>query len=156
MVHGHGRAGDHDRRDQGRFGRGGRKLLERFWGHNGLDMELAGVNLEWPDGASHCIHACLGVMLGDEPALKDVIDCKGHAGLKICVLCKDIVIHKTTMGGEGIHLYSAYAKSFASTPASEAERHTDESIRMMLARLRERHSAQTKLVAVGRLGVGAV
>ena len=114
------------------------KLLERFFGYDGFDIEIAGVALDLPNGSHHVVHARLGVIVGDEPALKELLDSKGHAGVKPCSLCQDIVMHKASGGVMGIHGSCDFAKSLAKTNVSAAKRHTDQSIRDMLANLRAR------------------
>ena len=37
--------------------------------------------------------AIVGILLGDEPAIHDMILCKGHAGFKPCCLCINVILH---------------------------------------------------------------
>ena len=58
----------------------------------------SGVGVEWRGGGVSQIFAKIGLMVADEPALKEMVGCKGHAGLKPCCLCVNCVSH--TMPGD--------------------------------------------------------
>ena len=78
-----------------------RELAARFEG---------GVRVQWRGGGESQIFAKIGCLVADEPALKEMLGCKGHAGLKPCCLCTNCVSHRmpgdlpgvwtTAMGGQ--------------------------------------------------------
>ena len=78
-----------------------------------------------------------GVMLADEVALKDMLDCKGHAGTKPCVACKNIVGLRSDFEG-------ANAISIACIDVGRFQLHTDGSIRQALHRLRTGQAEMTR------------
>ena len=49
----------------------------------GRDVRINGVTLEFATGESVTIFLDIGVILADEPALKEMLECKGHAGLLV-------------------------------------------------------------------------
>ena len=54
---------------------------------------------------------------GDEPGIKEVLSCKGHAGAKPCVMCQNCVLH-THIGaapGCGLHQHDDWLVSIAET-----------------------------------------
>ena len=74
-------------------------ILRQFFDPNGDDAEIAGVDLELHGGGSMTVYLKLRILLADEPGVKEVLACKGHAGHKCCVLCKNAVLHKISGGG---------------------------------------------------------
>ena len=57
------------------------KACSLFWSRSGHDLELTGVNLKFhSEHNTTTIFAKLGVVLADEPAVKEILACKGHAG----------------------------------------------------------------------------
>ena len=69
-----------------------------------------------------------GVLVGDEPALKEALSCKGHAGAQPCLYCMNAVSRNARLG-YGWHAYNAYAVAAAETHFSEMLKHTDEAVR---------------------------
>ena len=65
------------------------KILELFRGTH--DIKLAGIKVVVKGRPLHAF-ADVDVYFGDEPALKDMLDCKGHAGHKPCLLCSNICL----------------------------------------------------------------
>ena len=131
MAHGIGRQGHGEARD-GLVGFA-EKLKERFFGHRGLDMEIAGIALDWAGDTHSPGHAHHRIILGGEPALREVLESKGHAGLKVCNVCQDIVMQTSPTGMVGIDAGGS-AHRMASTCVYDSLRHTDHSIRTMPAR----------------------
>ena len=70
------------------------RVVNRFFKdpHNfrkaGVDLELYG------SGKVITILATLGMILCDEPAIKEILGCKGHAGVKPCFACLNCVLHR--------------------------------------------------------------
>ena len=63
-------------------------ILELFFGdvHN---LIITGIRVEMHDGSRLGISGKASILLADVPALKECIDCKGHAGLFCCPCCVD-------------------------------------------------------------------
>ena len=127
----------------GGFPRLPRILLNHFSGYCGRDIQVAGVRLPLRDGTAVRIYANLAVLLGDEPAIKEVLSCKGHAGTKPCVFCLDCVQHRTPQGALGLHSRSDYAKSMAHHTLEGFRMHTDDSIKTMVKPLHDAHPPAT-------------
>ena len=78
-----------------------------------IDAEHHGVTLELHEGGSVHIFLKLGVLLADEPALKELISCKGHAGLKCCTICANAVLENNPKGAECLAKHDGWLKSIA-------------------------------------------
>ena len=107
-------------------------VLEQFFGpiH---DIRLVGVSV-----AGCHIVAEVGVILADEPAIKEILSCKGHAGNKPCCLCLNASLHNAK--GIPLHLLCGWAAvSIATTSWDAFNKHTDETIRAPVRRLEEHH-----------------
>ena len=77
------------------------KALRRF--HiEGRDVAVNGVTLEFKTGGSTTVFMKIGVILADEPALKEFLECKGHAGLMPCALCSNATLHRGFEGGKSL------------------------------------------------------
>ncbi len=69
-------------------------ILSRFMFDGvGNDLERSGIILNIGD-RTHMLTAGLGVLLADEPALREVLLNQGHAGFKCCALCKHVCLHR--------------------------------------------------------------
>jgi len=111
-------------------------VLRSFFDPEGGDILRSGVTLAMHESdETRTVFAKLGVLLGDEPALKELLSSKGHAGTKPCPLCMNVVLQCSPGGGEPLHAHSDYAVSIAETDSSRFKLHTDESLRAMLLRL---------------------
>lgn len=58
---------------------------------------------------------------GDEPGIKEVLACKGHAGAKPCVVCQNCVLH-THVGADrgcGLHEHDDWLVSIAETDVTK-------------------------------------
>ena len=65
-------------------------LLKRFFADGGHDMRTAGLTLRSPNGIIARLFCKLGMVLQDGGAHKTVWGCKGDAGSKLCMLCKNL------------------------------------------------------------------
>ena len=61
-----------------------------------------GVKLDFVSGRSATIWGRLRVLVGDEPALKEMIGNKGHAGTRPCPLCLNCTADYTNDGRDGL------------------------------------------------------
>eukprot|EP00973_Karenia_brevis_P020513 2817067-Karenia_brevis.AAC.1 len=68
-------------------------ILKLFFDPRGNDMAKTGIMLQLTDGSHVHLFLTLGDILGDEEALHSMIGCKGHAGLKPCMKCKNVYQH---------------------------------------------------------------
>ena len=90
-----------------------RLILERMFSHTGIDAERGGIMLEFPDRSRHQIYVRLGVILADEPALKEILSCKGHAGHHCCAICKNCVLLSPPGGADSYAMHSTYLKDIS-------------------------------------------
>ena len=65
-------------------------VLKLFFKHGFCDMSTAGVALPGPDGRVLRVFSKLGMILQDGGAHKSVWHCKGDAGTKLCMLCRNL------------------------------------------------------------------
>lgn len=111
-------------------------ILHRFFDPHGFDAEYAGIDLQLYGGGHMCVYLKLRILLADEPGLKEMLSCKGHAGNKPCVLCKNATLHQTAGGGVPWHIkFPEYAKSIASPTMEGFIPHSDASIRKSVTKL---------------------
>jgi hypothetical protein len=104
------------------------------------DIRLSGVSVDVKHGERAeraTIFASVGVLLADEPALKELLHCKGHAGIKPCCLCMDATHHNT--GGTPLHVLTDKAVSITDTNLGAFTKHSDESIRSLVQRVDQHH-----------------
>ena len=77
----------------------------------------AGVGVDFNDGDHVTIWAKVHMMVADEPALKEMTSCKGHAGVKPCALCLNVVQDTQRVPGQptrpGLWNYDATLCSLA-------------------------------------------
>ena len=70
------------------------EVLYSFFDAERHDISIAGVSLKLHgDGKRIHIWSKFGMLLGGEPALKDVLGCKGYAGVNICCMRINCVVH---------------------------------------------------------------
>lgn len=119
-------------------------VLKYFFDPDGHDIERCGINLKFPDGTTTMLFAKWGILLADEPALKEVLDSKGHSGAKPCILCMNASIDKYPGGGLPLHVRSDYAVSIAVLDLSKFKLHSDETLQDAMRRLRD-HSLTSQL-----------
>ena len=116
------------------------EVLNQFFGdvhdirRSGVRITLAGE----PD-RYHTIVAVTGCLFGDEPALKEMTDCKGHQGQKPCLLCKNGCLHNGVAGAPSLHEHSDYLVSIATIDFNKFDLHTDITLRDTVSRLRTYH-----------------
>ena len=115
-------------------------VLSLFFGET-HDIRLSGVSVSvgHDETATRAtIFARVGVHLADEPALKELFNCKGHAGIKPCCLCVDATAHNT--GGIPLHVLTGAAVSIANPNWDAFTTHSDESIRAVVERINIHHA----------------
>ncbi len=71
----------------------------------------------------------LGVIAADEPALKEVLSCKGHAGMRPRVLRANASLPKTEL-----HEHSDYAMSICDVDYAKFVKHSDDTVREVVRR----------------------
>ena len=76
-------------------------------------LNIMGLRWHYMGGESVHIFLKLGILLADEPALEELISCKGHAGLKCCTLCANAVLENNPKGAESLALHNDWLKSIA-------------------------------------------
>ena len=95
---------------------------------------MAGVTV-YIRAAAARIFADVDVIFGDEPALKEMLDCKGHAGHKSCCLCSNMILHSSMQ----LYGFPAPMKSMACVEWNEVILHPDASIKHCVARVKYLH-----------------
>jgi hypothetical protein len=107
-------------------------VLRKFFDPHGHNFERGGVTLKLhgDNGSSVFLFAKLAMFIADEKAIKEVMMCKGHAGIKLCMCCKNITSDKSRL-----HLGSALARPGSCINFDEWDLHTDGSVRNVLRRL---------------------
>ena len=98
----------------------------------------SGCNIELhASGTLAKVFARLGVILADEPALEDMIDCKGHAGTKPCPLGSNASNHKAPSGATPLHVSNSFATPICETDFSKFKKYSDAGVRLVAERLAE-------------------
>ena len=118
------------RRLPGGFGQWFKHALEKFQAP--FDFRL-GVQLTLACGFQTVLFCKIAILLGDEGALKEMLDAKGAAGLLLCPLCKNV-----TMARSGLDSSDASKRLLLSTnlDLSLVDPHTDSSVLKTLRHLR--------------------
>ena len=76
-------------------------VLKQFFGDNVFDLSTGGIRLATSDGSTAIrLFAEFAMMVQDGLAHKDVWLCKGDAGTRICMLCKNLVSRKSELTDE--------------------------------------------------------
>ena len=122
------------------------RVLEQFFGDKQNAM-ISGVTVQLgpeEDAPRVKIFLRVGFILGDEPALKDLLSCKGHAGLKPCFRCKNVTLYNAKEKGTPIHERSEWLVSICEFDTSKFKMHTDQSL---VASLQRRHGLKHVLGA---------
>lgn len=104
-------------------------LLELFRGTH--DVKLCGISCNLPGGQNIHIYADVLVYFGDEPALKEMLDCKGHAGIKCCALCENIVL----ISSMAKHRFPPPMETIACFDLNNIKFNTNASIKARVARI---------------------
>ena len=95
-----------------------------------------GVMFKLPhEDSPRLVFGTLRMMIQDEVAHKFSTDAKGHAGIKLCALCKNVVLHRC----DRLPDPGGYLVSSASLDTPSFKQHTDRSIRATLQRIQEVH-----------------
>ena len=76
------------------------KCIAVFFGAFQFDLSSGGIQLTGPDGGRVRLYAELDMMLQDGGAHKHVWCCKGDGGTRICMLCGNLVAHKSGIADE--------------------------------------------------------
>ena len=117
-------------------------MLERFvFNPDQHHLERYGIVLD-VRGASVRLRASISLLLGDIPALSELLLCKGHSGFKCCALCKNVLL---AAHANPDNLASGFAIKHTCLDCSKFVLHTDGSIHNMMCKLRvekERMDAQ--------------
>jgi hypothetical protein len=90
-------------------------------------------------GHDTTIYAKIGCVIADEPGLKEVLSCKGHAGSKPCLLCKNCCQQQVGRKPkrDGPWKTEPYLASIAEPDVKKFKPHTDDSIRATVQRLHD-------------------
>ena len=72
-------------------------LLKQFFGARTFDLHKGGILLKRPDGSVFRLFARLDMFLNDGGAHKLIFGCKGDAGSRFCMLCKNLVSRSSSL-----------------------------------------------------------
>ena len=97
-----------------------RLLLDQFFfQEDGHHLSRSGIHLLDQDGDHMYVFAKMGVIIGDEPALAQLLSSKGHAGRKPCICCVNVYLDLERIPADGVHLSSLdFARMIQHTDAS--------------------------------------
>ena len=122
------------------------KILDSFFSgeHNirvsGVTVQLDG-SIRQEGRMITTMYAKVGIILADIPALKELLQCIGHSGMKFCALCQDCIQTKSELG----ELLPSFAEEGAvhmnCADLSRFKQHTNDSIRRYVARVNTLHAA---------------
>ena len=103
------------------------QVLKLFFGkvHH---LRRSGISVTLHNGREALIIGRASILLADIPALKECIECKGHAGTLCCPLCINAVQHKAPGGAIPLHLLSEDAVSISCSDFEAFKKHDDLSI----------------------------
>ena len=87
------------------------------------DMRVTGATVLLPTGPRRILTQ-VKLFLADSPALKEMIECKGHAGTKCCPLCLNATHHKPPHGAIPMHTISPYCVPITEPDFSKFKLHT--------------------------------
>ena len=73
--------------------------------------------------------------LAYEPALKDLLDFKGHAVTRCCFMCLNCVLHKAPADSLPLHLFSSYCSTILETDIKKFKAHSDTTLKVAMQRL---------------------
>ena len=80
-------------------------VLKLFFGALPTDVSTSGILLDHPDGRSFRLFIKLAMVLQDGGAHKSIWHCKGDAGTKFCMLCRNLITVKSELvDSDGTHL----------------------------------------------------
>jgi len=77
-------------------------LLLDMFPENGPNLKTTGIQVDLFSGKKCMIIADHGITIADEMALKDCLNIKGHAGLKPCGECSNMVMPRRGLEGPGV------------------------------------------------------
>ncbi|CAJ1349950.1 unnamed protein product, partial [Effrenium voratum] len=100
-----------------------------------------GMLIMLPDSERKVLFGDLSIVLGDEAALKDILDMKGASGTLPCPLCRNLVSHRSDLAS-----FDTTGSMVDSTnlDLSLVEFHSDASIRDIMRFLKEKKDSCTK------------
>ena len=95
-------------------------VLESVFNPQGIDAETSGFDLLFANGEVAHLYLKMGVVVADEPGLRELIGCKGHSGTKPCVLCQNAVLAKPPGNARSLAEFSDWAKPITETTITVA------------------------------------
>ena len=98
-------------------------------------MRTNGVSLDFLDGECAHIFGKIIMIVTDEPAIKEIIENKGHAGKMCCFACKNATLHRGMGFQQPLWQTNPYCKSIAETDIREFDIHDDASLRNHIIQL---------------------
>lgn len=95
------------------------------------------MSVEFIDGSSTTISAKIAMIVADEPAPKEILQCKGHAGKMPCSLCKNATLESGFGGQPPLWQTNEYCVSRSETDIRKFDVQTNASIRDHVRRLND-------------------
>ena len=115
-------------------------LLDEFFFNPSKGVDFGGSGIVLPlvlCGSMFALRCLLKVVVSDEPALKELYDCKGHGGIRNCFLCFNIIQARYWNGArDALGNVRSTCRDFKAF-----KKHTDASIRAVLRTLADAHAA---------------
>ena len=114
-------------------------MVRMFFGGDIHDLSAGGIALVSPDGSLFRLFAKLGMFLQDGGAHKAVWHCKGDAGTKLCMLCRNLYSESSGLVDED----GSDMLTCSLLHEGELDFATDEDIRGSARRLAEKRATAT-------------
>ena len=114
------------------------KLMHRFH-MRGRDVRMNGVWLDelWDGGPALRIFFAITMIVADEPALKEILDNKGHAGLMCCFGCMNATLHRGLGHMPPLWEVEPACISIAESDFTQFRKHSNRSLRKWLQDLHD-------------------
>ena len=113
-------------------------VFQQFYGDT-FDVRRSGVIVEFDGSQQMHLFMKVAILLADEPALKQMIGCKGHAGTKCCLLCANGTHPRPPGGAKPWHEQVEYWVPIDNPDITKFEAQTYDSIKQCMCRLKELH-----------------
>jgi hypothetical protein len=117
-------------------------IVKMFFGADIHNLATGGMHWTGHDGSSGRLFAHMGMFLQDGGAHKTVWHCKGDAGSKLCMLCRNLYTQKSQLVAEdGSHMLTC-----SLIHEADLDFATDDDIRGSVRRLAVRHATDSNVV----------
>ena len=77
-----------------------KQIIKHTFQSDGVDLEKGGFVLKSPQGSLHRLYLKLGCFVQDGAAHRAMFSIKGDSGTRCCLLCKNIISHRSSLVDE--------------------------------------------------------